>query len=94
MLQTSTSSKKFLLDSSSKTYSNHTQNKLISNLKHAPNILDILLRAFLALAGDFISSLVYIYGNGGSIKCQFAAFNLNAGSVKMNGNNTESCSDF
>ena len=35
----------FLLKSSSQTYPNHTQNKLVSSLKHAPNILNILLRA-------------------------------------------------
>ena len=62
-------------------YSNRTQNMLVSSLKHAPNtLLRCLLRASLALAGEFISS--FIYGNGSSIKHEFAALNLHAGSVK------------
>ena len=44
MLQASASGVKFLLKSSSQTYPSHTQNKLLSSLKHTPNIPIILLR--------------------------------------------------
>ena len=44
MLQASTNGGKFLLESSSQTYSNHTQNKSVSSLNHAVNLLSILLR--------------------------------------------------
>ena len=45
MLASCANGVKFLLESSSQTYPNHTQNNLVSSLKHAPNILHILLRA-------------------------------------------------
>ena len=43
MLQAGASGAKFLLIPSSQTYHNHTQNKLVSSMKHAPNILNTLL---------------------------------------------------
>ena len=42
MLQASGSGAKFLLQSSSQTYSNHIKNKLVSELNHAPNMPNVL----------------------------------------------------
>ena len=56
MLASCANGAKFLLESSSQTYPNHTQNKLVSSLKHAPNILHILLRA---LQQHFVFFLPY-----------------------------------
>ena len=49
MLQASASGAKFLLESRSQTYPNHTQKKLVSSMKHAPNILNVLLRELISM---------------------------------------------